>query len=261
MSYRCPENHSYDMAKSGYVNLLLANQKRTKNPGYNKEMIQARRRFFAKGYYDCIGTQLIDALQRSIPQLCRRQSVQILDVGCADGYLSDQIYQRWPNPAQMWGIDLSKIAIQYAAQSYPKINFAVGNAYHLPVLPNSVDLIIQILAPTNEAEYARVLKKDGFLVTITPNTEHLWAIKEQIYETPNKHQPKALDFTHFVLQDKAMINDRICLEEQSDIQSIFRMTPYYWRVSQTARERVESLHRLETEIDLLVTIYQNQLAS
>ena len=255
-AYRCPENHTYDIAKSGYVNLVLANQKRTKNPGYNKEMIQSRRHFFAKGYYDSIAPQLIQALQAAIPQLFQRKSCHILDVGCADGYLSHQIHQQWPSPSRMWGIDLSKVGVQYAAQRYASINFAVANIYRLPILPSSVDLIIQILAPTHEAEYARILKKDGYLVTVTPNTDHLWALKSHIYETPRKHQPKIPDFTHFTLLDKATIHGSISLDNPEDIQSIFRMTPYYWRASEAVRERVGSLERLETAIDLVVSVYK-----
>ena len=147
----------------------------------------------------------------------------------------------------MWGIDLSKIAVQYAAQRYTSINFAVANIYRLPILPDSVDLIIQILAPTHEAEYARVLKQGGYLVTITPNADHLWALKAHIYETPHKHQPKVPSFTHFTLRDKATIRDSIVLDNPEDIQAIFRMTPYYWRASQGVREQVGLLNQLETE--------------
>lgn len=45
----CPNRHCYDKAKSGYVNLLPANQMRSKLPGDNKLMVQSRRNFLDKG--------------------------------------------------------------------------------------------------------------------------------------------------------------------------------------------------------------------
>lgn len=255
--YQCPVGHTYDLAKSGYVNLVLANQKRSKNPGYDKGMIRSRREFLAKGYYDAIGLQLATILCDAIPEQLAHPSTTILDVGCADGYFSDQIRQQLPDSVHLWGIDLSKIAIQYAAQRYQAIRFAVANSFRLPILPNSLDLILQILAPGNEAEYARTLKKGGYLVTITPNTEHLWQMREVIYERPNKHQPKEEKRIHFVQQERVTIRDTITLDNQDDIRAIFQMTPYYWRASKAGREKVELLTTLRTQIDLMVTIYQN----
>jgi len=50
-SYSCAGKHSYDISKEGYVNLLLANQKQSREPGDSKEMLDARRSFLNKGYY------------------------------------------------------------------------------------------------------------------------------------------------------------------------------------------------------------------
>jgi 23S rRNA (guanine745-N1)-methyltransferase len=50
-SYRCKNNHTFDMGKQGYVNLHMSNEKRSKNPGDDKEMIVSRKNFLEKGYY------------------------------------------------------------------------------------------------------------------------------------------------------------------------------------------------------------------
>lgn len=44
--YRCSNKHTYDIAKEGYVNLLISNQKRSKNPGDSKEMVLSRIDFY-----------------------------------------------------------------------------------------------------------------------------------------------------------------------------------------------------------------------
>ena len=46
--FRCENNHCFDQAKEGYVNLLPVQHKHSKDPGDNKEMVNARRAFLDK---------------------------------------------------------------------------------------------------------------------------------------------------------------------------------------------------------------------
>ena len=48
-TFRCENNHSFDCAKQGYVNL---SRKQTKNHGDNALMVKARTDFLEKDYYD-----------------------------------------------------------------------------------------------------------------------------------------------------------------------------------------------------------------
>ena len=43
-TYKCPNRHSFDMAKEGYVNLLISN-KSTDFSGDDKVMVQSRTKF------------------------------------------------------------------------------------------------------------------------------------------------------------------------------------------------------------------------
>ena len=47
----CPNRHSFDRAAAGYVHLLPANKKHSKDPGDDKAMVAARSSFLDKGYY------------------------------------------------------------------------------------------------------------------------------------------------------------------------------------------------------------------
>ena len=51
-TFKCQNGHSFDFSKDGYINLLLANQKKKNNPGDNKIMLNARNEFLSQGYYD-----------------------------------------------------------------------------------------------------------------------------------------------------------------------------------------------------------------
>lgn len=49
--WSCENKHSFDLARQGYTNLLLANKKGSNEPGDNREMIDARRNFLRKDFY------------------------------------------------------------------------------------------------------------------------------------------------------------------------------------------------------------------
>ncbi len=110
-SYRCEQNHVFDKARSGYVNLLLPNRKHSKEPGDNKEMVKNREAFLTKGYY----TKISDLLNQEIARASSRD-MNILDVGCGNGYYLRRLKQNLNKPSDCWGVDISKEAINLAAK-------------------------------------------------------------------------------------------------------------------------------------------------
>ncbi len=94
----CSHNHSFDVAREQYVNLLLK-----KAPGDTKEMLQARRQFLAGGHYAPLSNQINDLVTRylretvlpSLPFAQEHQNnqscVPILDAGCGEGYYPGQL--------------------------------------------------------------------------------------------------------------------------------------------------------------------------
>ena len=79
-SYKCIDNHSFDAAKSGYVNLLTSDRMNAKNPGDNKLMVKSRSDFLDKGYY----VHLLEKLCESVYEVISENDV-ILDAGCGEG--------------------------------------------------------------------------------------------------------------------------------------------------------------------------------
>jgi 23S rRNA (guanine745-N1)-methyltransferase len=61
-SWHCDNNHSYDVAKQGYVNLLPVQNKRSKDPGDSKAMVQARREFLEQGHYQPLAQALANTV-------------------------------------------------------------------------------------------------------------------------------------------------------------------------------------------------------
>ena len=83
--YKCNNNHTYDIAKEGYVNLLISNQKRSKNPGDSKEMVLSRVEFLSMDYYKPIS----DKINEMIVECLGKDNIDkfnIMDLGCGEGY-------------------------------------------------------------------------------------------------------------------------------------------------------------------------------
>ncbi|MCD8219527.1 MAG: hypothetical protein LUC50_04055 [Ruminococcus sp.] len=123
-AWSCTKGHSFDMAKSGYVNLLPSNRKHTKNPGDNAVMMRARRTFFDAGYH----APLLEMLQQVAVRYGKAGGV-LFDAGCGEGYYTQgmaQALERANFPMQTYGVDIAKCAVDAAAKRCPDANFAVG---------------------------------------------------------------------------------------------------------------------------------------
>ena len=259
--YVCLNNHSYDIASKGHINLLLANQKKTKDPGDSKEMMEGRRDFLNKGYYHTFS----EALNEIIISNISGSNVNILDAGCGEGYflsrLKEAIYRKESNYIEnkefsFFGVDISKAAVTYAAKRDKKINFIVGSNFNLPIMPNSIDIIIRNFAPSDEAELKRVLKDNGKLVVVTPGIQHLYGLKEILYVNARKHEEKEITFEGFKLIDHTEVKYNIHVEDAEDVKSLITMTPYYWTFDNSMREKAKDTSKLSTELDFNISVYE-----
>jgi 23S rRNA (guanine745-N1)-methyltransferase len=166
--YLCENNHSFDVARSGYVNLLQPQDRRSKNPGDTVEAVAARRRFYERG------DPLIEALVRAAPA-----TGALLDVGCGEGSHLDAFRRAYG--VEAWGVDISVPAIELAAKTYGECSFVVANADRfLPFADASFDAVASITARMNAEEMRRVLHPDGVLVVVIPGAEDLVELREAV---------------------------------------------------------------------------------
>lgn len=253
-SYVCPKKHSFDIAKSGYVNLLLSRHTGKAVHGDNKLMVQARRCFLDKGYY----APLKDMLCQKVKEYLADDGT-LLDAGCGEGYytsaVSDYLKSVGKN-AYISGIDISKTAADYAAKRCKNVSFAAASIFHIPVADGSCDMLITLFAPYCGEEFKRVLKKDGIMIMVIPSENHLWELKQAIYDTPYKNEVKPYELKGFSLIEKQRISGRIFLDSQEDIQSLFSMTPYYYRTGKKEQERLATLRQLHTQTDFELLVYK-----
>lgn len=249
-SYTCTNNHSFDISKSGYVNLLLSKHIGKTVHGDNKLMVQARKNFLEKGYYKPLCDALCEAVKKYL------DGKIILDAGCGEGYYTSAVAKTVPE-AKIYGIDISKTAADSAAKRKDGVTYAAASVFHIPVSDKSCNMLITLFAPYCSEEFIRVLKNGGVMIMAIPSENHLWELKQAVYDTPYKNEVKPYELDGFDFVDKKRISYRISLDSQEDIQSLFSMTPYYYRTGAEQKARLEALENLETQVDFELLIYRS----
>lgn len=240
-TYKCPNNHSFDISKYGYVNLLLSKT----NCGDPAESIKARNNFLNKDYYKPLSQNIINIINNYKPD-------KILDCGCGTGYYSFPLSTQY----NITGIDISKDAILYASKKDKNSNYIVASSASIPFENDYFDLSYIIFAPLFEDELSRVLKEKGILILITPNTNHLFELKKTIYDNPYLNNPEDLNLKHFKKLDSYELNYKINLDNES-LQDLIAMTPYFYKTSKANLSRIDMIDNLDITIDFIITIYEN----
>ena len=252
--YRCPAGHSYDIAREGYTYLLPPNQKHSAAPGDDREMAAARRDFLSNGYYDL----LLNTLCSIILAHTGPEPV-VLDAGCGEGYYTVGIHRALLEAGrrpQMAGTDISKFILRTAAKRDRDIAFAVASSYHLPVADERVDVLLDCFSPLALEEFRRVLRPGGTFVYVVPAADHLWQLKEVLYDRPYPNEEKETPYEGFAYEAIVPVEGDITLPTQTDIQNLFRMTPYAWKTPRSGKERLAALNTLTTRIAFRVHVFR-----
>lgn len=250
--WQCENNHCYDRARAGYVNLLLANQKNRPDPGDNKVMLSARRAFLESDHY----LLLVHALADTIAQHLQQTSLTIHDAGCGEGYYLSRIAARLEaagRSVSATGNDISRAAIEMAARKYRQLQFAIAGNFKLPLQSGSREVLLQVFAPSLEAEVQRVLGTGGLWVRVTPAPEHLIQLRTALYETPQPHEAGEAIPAGFELRQQSRLQFDFHLPDLNSRQALLMMTPYYWRVEAAAMDVVlEKMTMLSADFSVTV---------
>jgi 23S rRNA (guanine745-N1)-methyltransferase len=161
----CPRGHSFDVARSGYINLLQPQDRRSKQPGDTGKAVAARRRLHDHGLTEPL-LRAVEALTGASPDDV------VLDAGCGDGYYLGTLARQTGFDAH--GVDISIAAVEAAARRYPDCEWIVANADRfVPYAENSFSIVLSITARMNSGEFRRVLRDSGRLLVALPGPEDL----------------------------------------------------------------------------------------
>ena len=238
--------HCFDLAAQGYVNMASS---RAAGGGDDATLIAARVDFLGKGHYQPIAQKLGQLLARHAP------GGIVVDAGCGEGYYTNALAREH----SIFGFDLSKNGVKHAAkQGVREANralFAVSGIFDMPLADESVDAVISLFAPVASEEFLRVLKPGGVLILAGAGREHLFSLKSAIYDTPYYNRERADAPDNMTLVEKEILRFDMALG-QSDLQSLFAMTPYFYRTSVQGKERLAALESLVVNAEVEFAVYR-----
>jgi 23S rRNA (guanine745-N1)-methyltransferase len=262
----CSNAHTFDRARSGYLNLLLSNKKQSAEPGDSLAMLQSRRVFLRGGFYD----EMSSAANAAVVEILAGRTgagsndvVQLADIGCGEGFFTARLKQaleKAMSPAPVcYGVDISRPGVRMATAYDREIHWIVASLHRSPFLPQSLDVVLAMFAPINAADVRRIVRADGALVTVTPGPDHLDALRAVLYADVQAHSPTPALMagdTRFTPSGATHVRYSITVDSTAQIMNLLAMTPYYWNISRKTRDRVQALSRLELTVDAYVNVFR-----
>jgi 23S rRNA (guanine745-N1)-methyltransferase len=269
-------NHSFDRARQGYLNLLLAHKKNSKNPGDSQEMVMARQAFLNSDFYrpisDSLNQIIVDSALK-ISALKLEQPIQVLDIGCGEGYYSQRMHNSLSDHQiehNLFGLDISKDAVIAAAkrakaetlkEDVPNTNtseWLVASAIDIPLQAQSIDIATCLFTRLMPESYHKVIKQDGFFICVNTGEKHLIELREKLYEeiTKAEFDPVKNMGEDFELVDHQQVSYQNTLSSQQQIQDLLLMTPHNWRTKADKKEALASLEELTVTIDAQIHIFK-----
>ncbi|MEE1651701.1 methyltransferase domain-containing protein [Brachybacterium sp. J144] len=225
-SLRCPQRHSFDRARAGYVSLLGGAGAVS---GDDESMARARERFLTTGAYDPLLTALGDLAEETVPALRQDERSTVLDAGCGPGWYLAGMLERFDGAVGL-GLDTSARSLRSAARAHERAAAVTGDVFApFPLATGSVDLLLDVFAPRNPGEFARVLRPGGALLVARPAEAHLAELREvvpgMVSVDPRKEERlhRALDPLFTLVAEREVHSELVLTAEQA--QDLVAMTP------------------------------------
>lgn len=250
-SLYCPARHTFDIAREGYVNLLVTTQKWSSLRGDSAGMLRARRAFLERGHYAPLAEAISAAVSDHLARSARAsQALSVLDAGCATGYYLGHLCATLGTVTperRVWscGVDVSREAAAMAARAHPETYVFVADVTRrLPVADESLDALLNVFAPRNPAEFARILRPGGLLLTVIPSERHLASLRATLpllsIEANKRDHIREAFAGAFTLESSASVEYEMDLSG-ADQASLLAMTPARRHISEQDLERVAAL--------------------
>ncbi len=269
--------HTFDVAKSGYVNLLPPGRGRNAKSGDDPNMVRARREFLETGLYDPISEEAARLAAAFCPEA--GDALTLVDSGCGEGHHTINIARSTRNRTgrrvAMCGFDASKSAAERASKAALAAGFAprsgvgadfdgdvrcafmTGNIFSLPLKSSSVCGVISMFAPVAWEENRRVLMPEGVLIVAASGREHLIELRRIIYDEvfmKDNTLPEAAE--GFSLIEHTNVRKHLTLQSPKVIWDLFRMTPFSYRAPAAGVQRLSETETLEVTLETEFYVYR-----
>ncbi|MFC5381335.1 putative RNA methyltransferase [Aquipuribacter nitratireducens] len=172
----CGAGHAFDVARQGHVVLLRGG---TRLRPDTAEMVAARERVLSSGAYGVVSAALADVVASHGPP--SGPDGLVVDLGAGTGHHTAVVLDATPTRTGV-ALELSVPALRRAARAHPRLA-AVGAdlTRPLPLRDASVGAAVALFAPLPTTdELARVCAPGARLVVVTPEPDHLVALRSRL---------------------------------------------------------------------------------
>lgn len=261
-TWKCSSGHCFDLSASGYVNLLRPGKMKNRTAGDDRGMVASRTGFLSAGYYEKNRDTLLSLIFEFMP--AGKQGGVIIDDGCGEGYYTNAVAKMFPE-AFVVGIDASKYACEAASKSAKRggisnCTYSVASLSDQPIRDGSADVIISLFSPCDYNEFVRILKPGGKVIIGSAGRDHLYELKEILYGADNVrvnepflHEERAKG-SGLVFESRRELKYETTVCGNSDVMSLFAMTPYYWRTPKSGAEALSNVEKLSVKVEVDYTV-------
>jgi len=255
-SLQCEHQHLFDLAKKGYANLLLSQNKKSKKPGDTSDMVLARTEFLDRGYYQGIAQTFENLALKHLSNT----NISYCDLACGEGYYTNRLHQKLNDQfthITTTGIDISTPAIKAACNRSKEIQWLIASTSRIPLESNSQDLVSGLFFHFDLEEIERILKPEGIAILVNTGPNHLIELRKAVYdEIKEEKDVQIINHTKNLKHHKAeTFQQNISLSNSKEILQLLAMTPHYWRAKPEKKDALSSLSTLDLTLDVQLDIF------
>ena len=247
----CTNNHTFDFAKQGYVNLL----QKPVNTQYDDALFEARQKIICDA-------ELYGPIHQKIAALINIELTEdalLFDAGSGEGSHLEKILDE-VNDKKLTGIglDISKEGVMMAAKNYETPIWVVGDLANPPLADESCQFILNFLSPANYSEFKRILTEDGIIIKVIPGSGYLKELRNELFSNTDESEYENNDTLELMKRNVNVVSEeRITYTKNLDGQSLkhlISMTPLGWHADAEQIEAFTNAEDKEITIDMHIVI-------
>lgn len=161
---RCRARHSFDVARQGYVNLLVG---RGGPGGDPAAMLDRRDAVLSAGLFAPLTSALVELAGQSPTEGA------VVEVGAGTAHHLAAVLDAMPGRVGV-ALDTSTAALRRAARAHPRVAAVGADAWSpWPLADACAAVVLAVFAPRDAGQVTRVLAPGGRLLVTSPAPDHL----------------------------------------------------------------------------------------
>jgi 23S rRNA (guanine745-N1)-methyltransferase len=259
-SLQCSRRHSFDLSRRGYLNFLSHPAKAK----YDKQLFESRKRICSSGFFELLHERISERIAQE--GSFGSELIKIADAGCGEGShlarIREKLIRKMSAPVLGVGADISKEGILLAAREHPQAIWCVADIARSPFADRQFPLLLNMLSPSNYAEFRRILADDGMLIKVIPGSGYLQELRSALYGQTGRQGDASADTEarfreHFALVDRESVRCIVTLDRPATLHLV-RMTPLSWQADEERLQKVMEMNAMEVTVHLIVLYGKKQ---